>query len=77
MEQEQQQLEKPFDPSDKLNVGQIILSICLAPFAGTIMYFMYKDKYPNKSKQACHITLWTSGIAFVLNLLLTIAAGGR
>lgn len=73
MEQNQQELDRPFDPTDKLNVGQIILSICLAPFAGTIMYFMYKDKFPNKSKQACHITLWVVGISFVLNLLLTLA----
>lgn len=73
MEQNQQELDRPFDPTDKLNVGQIILSICLAPFAGTIMYFMYKDKFPNKSKQACHITLWAVGISFVLNLLLTLA----
>ncbi|MEX2477948.1 MAG: hypothetical protein WD357_05895 [Gracilimonas sp.] len=73
MEQNESQIERPHDPNDKLSGGQIALTICLSPFAGTIMYFMYKNDYPNKSKQACHITLWVSGIAFFLNILFTLA----
>ncbi len=73
---EQNQLQNSENPNDKLSTGLAILSFCI-PLAGAIIYFSNKDKMPNKAKSACHAALWGFGIGIVLNILVTLAGGGR
>ena len=73
---EQNQLQNSENPNDKLSTGLAILSFCI-PLAGAIIYFSNKDKMPNKAKSACHAALWGFGIGIVLNILITLAGGGR
>ena len=73
---EQNQLQNSENPNDKLSTGLAILSFCI-PLAGAIIYFSNKDKMPNKAKSACHAALWGFGIGIVLNIIVTLAGGGR
>ncbi|MFT3993802.1 MAG: hypothetical protein QM660_05815 [Dysgonomonas sp.] len=53
-----------------------ILSFCI-PLAGAIMFFMYKDSAPAKSKRACYAALAGFGLGVIANIvsyIITAAA---
>ena len=58
--------------NDELHPGLKVLAFCV-PLAGAIMYFVHKDKFPNKAKSACTLALIGFGFGLVLRVLLTIA----
>ena len=73
---EEEQLPPQENPDDKLNTGLQILSFCI-PFAGAIIYFSEKDKYPNKAKAACHAALFGLAVGILINILVTMASEGQ
>ena len=64
--------QKSVDTSQESSVGPIgILFFCI-PLVGAIMYFVWKDEKPEKSKKACHLALWGVGVGIVIQILSTI-----
>ena len=63
------------DTEDKLSIGLKILSFFI-PLAGAIIYFSYREKYPNKADAACYAALLGLVIGVVLRVLVTVNRGG-
>lgn len=61
------------NPQEELDTPMTILSACI-PLAGAIMFFMYKDSAPAKSKKACYAALIGFGIYIVINIIFGIIA---
>ena len=60
------------NPAQEESVGALgILFFCI-PLIGAIMYFVWKDDKPKKSKQACTLAIWgvVVGIIFQVIVLL-------
>lgn len=60
---------------DELGIGLKILSFCI-PLAGAILFFVYKEEYPNKSKTACYAALIGVGVGIVLQVILVLTGVG-
>jgi uncharacterized membrane protein YvbJ len=58
---------------ESLNPNERLLitlgNFCVSPILGIILYFVWKDKKPQKSKQVGKITLWVFGIWAVFAIL--------
>lgn len=67
-------LETENDLNNKLSTPLKVLSFCI-PLAGGIIYFMNKDEYPTKGKEACYAALWGVGFGILLNVLATLMRG--
>ena len=59
--------------NDKLSTGLKVLCFFI-PLIGLILYFVYKGESPNKSKAACHSTLWGVGVGILIQIIVMIAA---
>ena len=48
-------------------------NLCISPLLGVILYFVWKDNKPVKSKEVCKLTWWAVGIwAFLIFLFILI-----
>ena len=68
-------IDREPESEDQLGIGLKILSF-LIPLAGAIIYFINKDKMPNKAKSACNSALFGFAVGIVLNILVAVMAGG-
>lgn len=62
-------VEQVYVKEDSIAIGWGILAF-LMPIAGWIMYFVWKENYPNKASQASTIA-W---IGFAINVIMTIVS---
>tara|TARA_B100001173_G_C15703451_1_gene427082 strand:- start:102 stop:386 length:285 start_codon:yes stop_codon:yes gene_type:complete len=60
--------------NEPLDTGVKVLSFCF-PIVGIILYFVHQNSAPQKSKDACHMALWSFGFSIVLNILVAIIGG--
>jgi len=67
-------LDRGPQEEDKLEIGWQILSFCI-PIAGAVLYFINKDKFPNKAKTACYAALIGVGVSIVLNIVAGLTMG--
>ena len=56
---------------EDLGIGLKIVSICI-PIVGAVLYFVWKQDHPKKSKQACNFALIGLGVNIVLSILWTV-----
>jgi hypothetical protein len=59
---------------EDLGIGLKIVSICV-PIVGAILYFVWKQDHPKKSKQACNFALIGLGVNIVLSIIYTVFMG--
>lgn len=66
-------IEKDSDnnKNEPLHIGLKILAFII-PLSGAIMYFIYKDDQPTKSKDACYAALFGMALGFIMNLMGSI-----
>ena len=55
------------DSNERLLI--ILGNFCISPILGLILYFLWKDKKPQKSREVGKITLWVFGIWAVFAIL--------
>jgi hypothetical protein len=60
---------------EDLGVGLKIVSFCF-PIVGAVLYFVWKNDHPKKSKQACNFALIGFAIGVVINIILAVAGIG-
>jgi uncharacterized membrane protein YvbJ len=60
--------------NESLDGGVKVLSFCF-PIVGIILYFVHQNSAPQKSKDACHMVLWSIGFSIVLNIIAAMAGG--
>ena len=65
-------MQEQNNQNDELSLGLKILSFCI-PLAGAVIYFMNKDKSPNKAKTACYAALIGIAVGIVFQVLATVA----
>lgn len=62
--------------STSLSTGEKVAiffgNLCLSPLLGIILYFVWKNEKPQKSQQACTLTIWTFVLWFVLVALIVV-----
>ena len=63
--------KEPQRQNDKLNLLSQIISF-LIPLVGAIIYFINKDKHPERAKKACNLALWGIGFGVVIKIITTI-----
>lgn len=66
----------PDTSQDELGVPLSIVSFCF-PIVGAVLYFVYKDKQPRKSRQACNLALIGLAVGIVLNIIVRVMAPNR
>lgn len=56
--------------TDKL--GIFAGNLCLSPVLGVVLYFVWRDRHPERAAQTCTLTRWAVGIwvAFILLAML-------
>ncbi|MFQ5649728.1 MAG: zinc-ribbon domain-containing protein [bacterium] len=59
------------DSSDKTWI--FLGNVCISPLLGVVLYFVWKDTKPEKSKDACTLTWWALGLWAALILIGVIA----
>jgi len=47
-------------------------NVCISPLLGIILYFVWKDNKPQKSKEVCSLTWWALGLWLLLIILFVI-----
>jgi uncharacterized membrane protein YvbJ len=58
--------------TEKAGVGALgVLFFCL-PLVGAVMYFVWRDEKPAKSRQACTLALWGFGVIVLLQILYSV-----
>lgn len=69
--------------SDQMNKGSqeeltlLLKIVCfLIPLAGAIMYFVWKNEHPLKSKGACRWAIYGVIFGIVLNVIMMVIGGG-
>ena len=60
--------------NDQLETGLKVLAFCI-PLAGAIIYFISKEKSPNKAKQACNFALYGIGFGLVVQIISYVITG--
>ncbi len=61
-------IDKKNDSDEPLHIGLKILAF-LVPISGLIMFFMYRDKKPLKSKEAGIAALWGMALGLAMKLM--------
>jgi uncharacterized membrane protein YvbJ len=47
-------------------------NVCISPLLGIILYFVWKDNKPQKSKEVCSLTWWALGLWVLLIIIFVI-----
>ncbi len=61
-------INKENNEPEELHIGFKILAF-LIPISGAVMFLVYKNEQPQKSKDACYAALLGIALGFVMNLM--------